>query len=72
MGLDGDAWSALDKYRVQSLPLGLFYITRFLSPEEELSLLDKVIVLMIELTSRSLTRDGLSCPIADFSLIHRH
>jgi hypothetical protein len=72
MALNGDAWSALEKYRVESLPLGLFYISRFLTPEEELSLLDKVTFLMIELTSRSLTRDGLSCPIADFSLIHHH
>ena len=32
----------LEKYRIASLPHGLYYITQFLTAEEERSLLDKV------------------------------
>ena len=33
----------LERYRVQSLPQGIYYISRFLTLEEERSLLDKVL-----------------------------
>lgn len=73
MNGDGDRFSALEKYRVESLPHALYYITNFLSPEEELSLLDKVVSKYgKELTCRYLTRNGSNSLIDDFNLIHRH
>jgi hypothetical protein len=35
----------LEQYRITSLPYGLYYISQFLTPEEERSLLDKVLSL---------------------------
>ena len=39
----GSECPELERYRIQSLPCGLYYISQFLSPEEENSLLDKVV-----------------------------
>jgi hypothetical protein len=32
----------LEQYRIKDLPNGLYYISNFISPEEEQSILDKV------------------------------
>ena len=65
--------SDMEEYRVHDLPHGLYYITNFLSPEEEQSLLDKVglshTIQTRLIWSRSRQNDGQSCRTDDWSHI---
>jgi alkylated DNA repair protein alkB homolog 6 len=43
MATNPSGFAELEKYRITSLPHGLYYIPNFIAPEEEQSLLDKAL-----------------------------